>query len=192
VQRIPIILGSTRDDRRGHLVAAWLLAHVQQHPDIQTEIIDLRDWPLPFFNESPQRKGYSDPIVDRWIERIGDADGYIIIAPEYNHSFSGALKNALDYGLKAWRDKPVGFVAYGGETTGGARAVEQLKLVAIELGMAPIRHDITLPGIMHQFDKSGKLRDAAVEAKVAPFLDLLVRWSEAMQPLHQARLVGAA
>ena len=188
MQRIPIILGSTRDDRRGHLVADWLLTHVQQHPAITTEVIDLRDWPLPFFNESPARGGYSDPIVGRWIERIGAADGYIIISPEYNHSFSGVLKNALDTGLRAWRDKPVGFVAYGGETTGGARAVEQLKLVAVELGMAPIRHDIVLPSIGRQFDEAGDLRDKAIEAKVPPFLDLLVAWSGALQTLHEDKL----
>ncbi len=188
MQRIPIILGSTRDDRRGHLVANWLLDQVQQHPDIASEIIDLRDWPLPFFNESPARGGYSDPIVAQWVARIGAADGYIVISPEYNHSFAGVLKNALDYGFKAWRDKPVGFVAYGGETTGGARAVEQLKLVAVELGMAPIRHDIVLPTIAHQFDAEGKLRDKAIAAKVSPFLDLLVAWSQAMQPLHTETL----
>jgi len=103
------------------------------------ELLDLRDWPLPFFNEevSPAWGPSKNEVAQRWQKRIDLLDGSIMVTPEYNRGPAAVLKNALDYAYKEWNQKPVAFVAYGG--VGGARAVEQLRLHAIELQMAPIR-----------------------------------------------------
>ena len=109
--------------------------------------MDLRDFPLPFFDRptAPSREGgkYASPAVTRWSEKIAPADAFVVVTPEYNHGCSAVLKNALDHLFPEWARKPIGFVSYG--SAGGARAIEQLRLVAVELQMWPIRHAIHLP-----------------------------------------------
>ena len=188
IQHVQIIIGSARDERQGERVARWLTDEISSSPvaaDLSIEVIDLRDWPLPFFNEHPASGKLDDTIVGEWMRKIAEADAYIIVAPEFNHSFSGALKNALDYGYKSWRDKPVAFVGYGGDVVGGARAVEQLRLVAIELQMAPIRNAIYLPGVRGQFDEHGALRNPQLAGKAPLLVEQLLWWSRALQAARQ-------
>lgn len=110
--------------------------------------MDLRDYPLPFFNDatSPSQRGgkYPESAIQKWADKIAAADAFIIVSPEYNHGYPGVLKNALDSICPEWANKPVGFLSYG--SAGGARSIEQLRQVVIELGMLPIKNSINLPG----------------------------------------------
>ena len=155
--KIKIILGTTRKGRFGDKPAHWILDEARALPDVDVELLDLRDYPLPHFDEpaSPMwKKGvYDDEGVQRWADRIADGDAFVIVSPEYNHGYSAVLKNAIDYIYPEWVNKPVGFVSYG--NAGGARAVEQLRQVAIEMQMWPIRSAIHLPvavylAVMHE------------------------------------------
>jgi NAD(P)H-dependent FMN reductase len=113
---IQVILGSTRQGRSGEKVARWFMSHAEARADIDVELVDLRDWPLPFFDQQmpPMMGGYSDPEQQRWAEQVARADGYVLVTPEYNHGYPAVLKNALDHLFAEWNGKPVGFVGYGG------------------------------------------------------------------------------
>lgn len=145
--KIHVIIGSTRQNRFSEKPAQYIFDELKKKEDIQAELIDLRDWPLPFFDEpmSPgMLKGnYSNDLVKKWAAKIGEADGYIMVTPEYNHGYPAVLKNAIDWLFTEWKNKPVGFVSYG--NAGGARSVEQLRQVVIELQMLPIRNAIHIP-----------------------------------------------
>lgn len=144
--KIGVILGSTRDHRVGEKVAQWFMSQADPRPDLEFELIDVRDYTLPFFNEKSSNM-YSptqDPEGLRWQKKVGEFDGYVIIAAEYNHGPTAALKNALDYAYIEWIRKPVAFVGYG--SVGAARAIEQLRLIAIELQMAPVRSAVHVQG----------------------------------------------
>ncbi|MFT3700099.1 MAG: NAD(P)H-dependent oxidoreductase [Kofleriaceae bacterium] len=137
--RIGIVLGSTRPGRFADRPANWLLPIAQQRTDATFELVDLRDYPLPFFEEakSPVREASKHPVAVRLSQKIAELDGFIFVTPEYNHSITAVLKNAIDYLYPEWLRKPASFVAYG--NAGGARAVEQLRLILVELQMAPLR-----------------------------------------------------
>ncbi len=145
--KIQVIIGSTRENRFSEKAASWIFEEAKKRPELEVELVDLRDYDLPFFDQpmSPKMSDgkYTNEIAKKWADKIGEADGYIIVSPEYNHGYSAVLKNALDWVYKEWNQKPVGFVSYGG--VGGARAVEQLRLVAIELQLMPIHTSINIP-----------------------------------------------
>jgi len=119
----------------------------KKNPDIDAEILDLRDYPMPFFDEpvstSSKKEPFKNEAVAKWTAKIAEADAYVIIAPEYNHSMPAVLKNALDYVYQEWNNKPLGFVSYG--SVMGARSVEQLRLIAVELQLVPIRNTVHVP-----------------------------------------------
>ena len=144
---VKVILGSTREGRFGDKPAHWIVGEAAKLPGVDAELLDLRDFPLPFFDRptSPSREGgvYQNPVVARWAERVATADAYIVVSPEYNHGYPAVLKNAFDHICFEWARKPIGFLSYGG--VGGARAVEQLRLVAVELQMWPIKSALPLP-----------------------------------------------
>lgn len=144
--QVKVIIGSTREGRFGDKPATWV-AKLLTEQGISAEVLDLRDFDMPFFNEaetpSYKSKPYAHPAVVRWTEKINEGDAYIVIAPEYNHGYPAVLKNAMDYVYQEWNNKPIAFVAYGSAM--GARSVEQLREVAIELQMAPIRNAIHMP-----------------------------------------------
>jgi NAD(P)H-dependent FMN reductase len=144
---VKVILGTTREGRFGDKPAHWILGEASKQPGVEAELLDLRDFPLPFFDRpmAPVREGgvYPDPAVTRWAAEVAKADAYIVVAPEYNHGYSAVLKNAFDHTFPEWGRKPIGFVSYG--NAGGARAVEQLRMVAVELQMWPIRSALHLP-----------------------------------------------
>lgn len=144
---LKIILGSTRQGRFSEKPGRWALDEIKSKSGITAELLDLRDYPMPFFDQplSPAMSGgaYTDETVIKWAAKIGEADGFIIIAPEYNHGYPAVLKNALDSIYSEWNKKPVGFVGYGG--AGGARSIEQLRQVAVELQMAPTRNAVHMP-----------------------------------------------
>jgi NAD(P)H-dependent FMN reductase len=137
--KIGIIVGSTRPGRFADHPAKWINEIAGQRAEFDVELLDLRDWPLPFFNEetSPAWGPSKNEVAQRWQKKIDSLDGFIVIAAEYNRGPTAVLKNALDYGYKEWNKKPIAFVGYGG--VGGARSVEQLRLHSVELQMAPTR-----------------------------------------------------
>lgn len=136
---IGIVIGSTREGRFGEKPAHWIHEIAKQRTDLAFELIDLRDHPLPFFNEpaSPAWGPVKNEAAQRWAAKLATLDGLIVVTPEYNHGAPAVLKNALDYAYAEFGRKPIAFVGYGG--VGAARAVEQLRLVATELQMAPVR-----------------------------------------------------
>ncbi len=140
--RVGIIIGSTREGRFGEKPAHWIHQIAKERSDLDVELIDLRDHPLPFFNEpmSPAWAPVKNEAARRWADKLATLDGLIVVTPEYNHGPSAVLKNAFDYAYKEFIRKPIGFVGYGG--VGAARAVEQLRLVAVELQMAPVRNAV--------------------------------------------------
>ncbi|WP_210527384.1 NADPH-dependent FMN reductase [Rubellimicrobium arenae] len=144
--KIALIIGSTRQARWADKPAQWALKKMQERGDIDVELVDLRDFDLPFFNEvaSNAYVPSQDPHAVRWQETVAGFDGYVFLVAEYNRSITGALKNALDQDYVNWGRKPMGVVAYG--SVGGARAVEHLRLIAVELQMVPVRAGVHIGG----------------------------------------------
>jgi len=137
--KIAIIVGSTRAARFADVPTQWIAKIAKSHADIDVEIVDLRDWPLPFFDEvaSSAWAPSQNEVAQRWQKKVAEFDGFIFTAAEYNHGPTAVLKNAIDYAANEWNKKPAGFVGYG--SVGGSRAVEHLRLAAVELQMAPVK-----------------------------------------------------
>lgn len=182
--KIGIIISTTREGRFGDKPAQWIYELAQQRDTAEFEIVDLRDYPLPFFEElkSPAWETPQNEVAQRWGQKMAELDGYIFITAEYNHSVSGVLKNALDYAYPEFHRKPAAFVGYGG--VGGARAIEQLRLILVELQIAPLRSAVHIGvteylGIVQQ----GKtLADFPYLAQSAgQLLDDLVWWTNTLK-----------
>jgi NAD(P)H-dependent FMN reductase len=189
--RISVIVGSVRRNRFADQPAAWIHDHLARRGDVEAELLDLADYPMPFYEEpiSPARKQapYAHAVVEAWTARIGAADGFVIVTPEYNHSFPAVVKNALDYVYREWSRKPVAFIGYG--ALGGVRAVEQLRLVAIELQMAPIRAALHLPSevmMAHRQDEAVAPKLAALDGAARAMLDDLLWWTNALRAARHA------
>ena len=167
---IKIIVGSTREGRFSDQPARWIAEQIKKREGVVVEILDLRDYHLPFFDQSVspgyKQEPYQNEVVASFTKKIGEGEAFIMVTPEYNHGTSGVLKNAVDWVYQEWNNKPVAFIGYGG--VGGARAVEQLRLNSIELQMAPIRNSVHFPGEQYFQVLFGKM-----EAK-----DLFARHSE--------------
>ena len=140
--QIALIIGSTRDARFADKPAEWMLKQARARSDMDVEVVDLRVHPLPFFNEvaSNMRAPSQDPEAIRWQQTIAGYDGFIFVVAEYNHSITGSLKNALDQAYKEWNHKPFTAIAYGG--VGGARALEHLRGISVELQMVSTRNAV--------------------------------------------------
>ncbi|HWN35999.1 MAG TPA: NAD(P)H-dependent oxidoreductase [Pseudonocardia sp.] len=182
--KIGIILGSTRPGRNGEAVAKWVYEVAARRTDAEFELVDLATFELPHLDEAipPSMGQYAQPHTRAWAEKIATFDGFVFVTPEYNHSTSGALKNAIDFLYGEWNNKAAGFVSYGG--VGGTRAVEHLRLIMSELQVATVRAQVALslhtdfenfstfhPGV-HQID--------ALNAT----LDQVIAWSGALRPVR--------
>jgi NAD(P)H-dependent FMN reductase len=183
--RIGIILGSTRPNRNGEQVAKWAYDIASQRSDAEFELVDLRDYPLPHLDEPlpPSMGQYQNEHTRQWAAKIASFDGFVFVTPEYNHSTSGVLKNAIDFLYAEWNNKAVGFVSYG--AVGGARAAEHLRLVAAELQMADVRQQVTL-SLLTEFEnfsvfKPGDYNRSALDT----LLDQVIAWSSALAPLRE-------
>jgi NAD(P)H-dependent FMN reductase len=189
---IAIILGSTRPGRRGEGVAKWAYEIAQQRTDADFELIDLADYPLPHLDEPmpPAMGHYQNQHTKDWAATISRFDGFVFVTPEYNHSTSGVLKNAIDYLFAEWNNKAMGVVSYG--VIGGARAAEHLRLIAGELKMAGVRTNVTL-SLINDFEN---FTDFAPGAYQGPALDTLlgevIAWSEALAPLRTVEDASSA
>ena len=183
--RIGIILGSTRPNRNGEQVARWVYDNASLRSDAKFELVDLRDYPLPHLDEPlpPSMGQYQNDHTRQWADKIASFDGFVFVTPEYNHSTSGVLKNAIDYLYAEWNNKAVGFVSYG--SVGGARAVEHLRLVAGELQMADVRQQVAL-SLLTEFENFSVFRPGDYNrAALDTLLDQVIAWSTALAPLRQ-------
>ncbi len=190
--KIAVILGSTRPGRRGEAVAEWVLEQAAGRADARYELVDLKDFPLPHLDEAipPSMAQYANEHTKAWADKVASYDGYIFVTPEYNHSTSGVLKNAIDYLYTEWNNKAAAFVAYG--SVGGARAVEHLRGIASELQLAHVRQGLNF-SMFTDFEnwsvfKPGPQHEAA--AKV--MFDQLEAWTRAMVTVRAPQVaVGA-
>jgi NAD(P)H-dependent FMN reductase len=190
--RIGIILGSTRPNRNGEQVAKWVYETAALRSDADFELIDLRDYPLPHLDEPlpPSMGQYQNDHTKEWSDKIASFDGFVIVTPEYNHSTSGVLKNAIDYLYAEWNNKAVGFVSYG--AVGGARAAEQLRLISGELQLADVRQQVAL-SLLTDFENYSVFKPSAYHvAALNTLLDQVVTWTIALAPLRQSRDEAAA
>jgi NAD(P)H-dependent FMN reductase len=185
---IGIILGSTRPGRRGEVVAKWVLEVASKRTDAEFSLIDLADYPLPHLDEPmpPSMGQYQNQHTKDWAATIAQFDGFVFVTPEYNHSTSGVLKNAIDYLYSEWNNKALGVVSYG--AVGGARAAEHLRLIAGELQMADVRTNVALS----MFTDFQNFTDFAPGEHQGQALDTLlgevIAWSEALAPLRNVAI----
>jgi NAD(P)H-dependent FMN reductase len=193
--KLEVIVGSTRPTRAADRVFPWVVDRAQRHGTFEVELLDLRDWQLPFFQEHSGTIGdladptYSDPIVKAWNKKIAEGDAYLIVTAEYNHSVPGQLKNAIDsvFVSFALRNKPVGFVGYSGGIAAGTRAVEHLALIVIEAEAVPIRDTVLIPFVADAFGEDGNPVAPATATALSITLDDLAWWSNV---LSRARAEG--
>jgi len=182
---IGIILGSTRPGRKGDQVANWVLAQAATRTEANYELIDLADFALPHLDEAmPASMGqYANDHTKAWAEKISGFDGFVFVTPEYNHSTSGALKNALDYLYQEWNNKAAAFVSYGGG--GGMRAVEHLRLIVGELQMADVRAQVAF-SLHTDFESYTTLTPGPQHAAgLATLFDQLESWSGALRTVRE-------
>ena len=191
---ISIVVGSTRDNRFSDKPARWIASHLGQRAGVETRLLDLREFPLPFFESAippamPGRLPYEDEAVRRWTAAIAASDGFVIATPEYNFGTSGVLKNAIDWVYPEWNRKAVAFVGWGSQ--GGVRAVQQLRETAVELQMAPVRTSIQIPmsTLMAHFqgnDDGIQAGLAALDAQAGAMIDDLLWWTRALEAARVA------
>lgn len=187
--KIAIIVGSVRPNRFADHPTKWIRDVIAARGDMEVEVLDLLDYPMPLFNEvsSPAWVPSKDPVAQRWQKKLAEFDGYIVIAAEYNRAPTGALKNALDYAYNELGRKPIAYVGYG--SVGGARAIEHLRLMAVEQQMAPVRTAVHIPWAAYlAVTNEGKsLNDFGYLADGAkPMLDQLLWWTNALRTARQA------
>ena len=183
--KIGIIIGSTRPGRNGEAVAKWVYEISKKRTDAEFELVDIADYNLPLLDEPypAMMHQYTKEHTKVWSAKISEFDGFIFVTPEYNHSTSGALKNAIDYLSLEWNNKAAAFVSYG--SMGGVRAVEHLRLIAGELQMADVRSQVTL-SLFTDFVNMSEFKPADLhEASLVSLLDQVIAWSNALKTLRK-------
>ncbi len=184
--KIAIIVSSTRPTRFADIPTAWIKAQAEARNDMDVEVLDLRDYPMPFFDEvaSNAWAPSQNEVAVKWQKKLAEFDGYVFVVAEYNRSITGALKNALDQAYVEWAHKPAGVVAYG--SVGGTRAAEHLRLIAVELQMVPVRNGVHIGGgdffkVHPGFGGTGNLADIAgsIEPSAKAMLDDMAWWAKA-------------
>jgi NAD(P)H-dependent FMN reductase len=192
---IKIITSTTRPGRNADTVLPWLTDRLATDDRFDVEVLDLRDWRLPLFQETRETLGdprdptYSDPMVRAWNRKLAEGHGFVFLTTEYNHSVPGELKNALDnvFVSFAFRNKPVGFVGYSGGPIGAARAVEHLAHIVIEGEGVPLRNTVLIGGVAEAFGPDGEPVNPRTEAALRVMRDDLAWW---MAALDRARAEG--
>lgn len=163
--RLAVVIGSVREGRFGPVVARWFAARARRRDEFAVDVVDLAE------------TGLGDDLG----ARVEAADAVVVVTPEYNHSFPGPLKTAIDATGGSWRAKPIGFVAYGG-LSGGLRAVEQLRPVFAELHAVTVRDTVSFHGAWQRFDSRGEAHDDAADEAATVLLDSLVWWAGVLRP----------
>jgi NAD(P)H-dependent FMN reductase len=171
--RLAVIVGCVPEGRVGPMVADWFIGQARDHADFDVDVVDLERTPAPE------------------LDRVEAAEAFVVVTPEYNHSFPGPLKSAIDSVVKEWRAKPIGFVCYGG-MSGGLRAVEQLRLVFAELHAVTVRETVSFHRAWDEFDETGQPRHpAAIGVAATALLNQLSWWAAALRAAKQVRPYGS-
>lgn len=195
--KIGIIISSTRASRFADKPAQWILEKANQHAEIDAELVDLRDFDLPFFNEMASNLWMpsSDPKAVAWQKKVGEFDGFIFVVAEYNRSITGALKNALDQAYVEWNNKPFGMVAYG--SVGGTRAAEHLRGIGVELQMVSTRSAVHIGGgdffAVHPLGQQNKPMsdiEGSIGAGATDMLAQLVWWGKATKAARAGQVAA--
>lgn len=184
---ISVIVGSTRQSRFSEQPAQWILQHLKKRDGVDARLLDLRDFPMPFFDQpvspaTPGRSPYAHDVVKTWTAAIAQSDGFVFVTPEYNYGPAAVLKNAIDWVYPEWNRKAAGFVSYGSAM--GARAVQQLRETAIELQLAPVRSSVHIPVATLWAHYMGGDVDAGLtelEASAGALIDDLLWWTAALK-----------
>jgi NAD(P)H-dependent FMN reductase len=174
---IPVLLGTNRKERKSAHVAKWLVGEMEKRPEIRTRLFDVAEFALP-------QDDYGQGLKDRfpeWRDAIVQADGLVIVSPEYNHGYPGVLKAVLDLLLREYVHKAVAFVGVSAGPWGGTRVIEAMVPMCRELGLAVTFADLNFPFVEKTFDDQGKLLDKAFEPRVKGFLDELVWMSRVLK-----------
>ncbi|WFA08927.1 NAD(P)H-dependent oxidoreductase [Tissierella sp. Yu-01] len=182
--KIGIIIGSTRPGRNAEQVAKWYYEIAKKRTDAEFELIDIADYDLPLLDEALPAgwNQYANEHTIKWAAKIGEFDGYVMVTPEYNHSTSAALKNAIDYLGVEWANKAVGFVSYGSAM--GVRAVEHLRQIVGELQMADVRQQVMF-SLFTDFEEMQVFKPAEMKIEdVNAQLDQLIAWSKALKTIR--------
>lgn len=185
--KLKIIIGSTRPSRKGPIMAHWLADFAKQNSDFEVEVLDLKEINLPFMDEieHPMLGKYQNPHTLKWSKAIDEADAFVFATPEYNYSFPATLKNAIDYLHKEWKEKPAGFLSYGG-VSGGTRAVQQLKMPLTTLSVVPLTQAVNIPFYWNFIDENNQFKPNEVTEKAAEtMLDKLYQWAEALKGMRE-------
>ena len=193
--KIGVIIGSTRATRFGDKPARWIHDIASRRDDMTVETVDLRDYPMPFFDETASNAWVpsQNEVAQRWQKKVAEFDGYVFVTAEYNRSIPAVLKNALDYAYPEWNRKPAAVVGYGG--VGAARAAEHLRLIAIELQMAPTRTGVHIQGAdFMAVLKGGKtIADLSyLQQNATDMLDQLAWWAKALKTARELPSISSA
>ena len=187
--KIAIIIGTTRAARFGDKPAKWIYGIASQRDDMAVELVDLRDYPMPFFDEAASNAWApsKNEVALRWQKKVAEFDGYIFVTAEYNRGISAVLKNAIDYAYPEWNKKTAAYVGYG--SVGAARAIEQLRLVNVELQMAPMRTGVHIQGadFMAVWQQGKNISELTyLQQNAKDMLDQLVWWTNALKTAREA------
>jgi NAD(P)H-dependent FMN reductase len=185
--RLTIIIGSTRPGRAGLPIATWFAGRARSHGGFDVDVVDLAELNLPLLDEPkhPRLREYVHQHTRDWSAIVDASDAFVIVTPEYNYGYPAALKNAIDYLQQEWRDKPVGFVSYGG-VSAGTRAVQQLKQVVTTLKMLPVFEAVSIPFHAQFMGEDGDVRaNEMMEQAADAMLHELVRVEGALRPLRE-------
>jgi NAD(P)H-dependent FMN reductase len=197
--KIAIIISSTRGTRFADLPTAWIKAQAEARGDMEVEVVDLRDYPMPFFAEVASNAWMptQDAVAVKWQKKLAEFDGYIFVVAEYNRSVTAALKNALDQASVEWAKKPFGAIAYG--SMGGSLALSHLRVIGVELQMVPVRSAVHIGGsdffrVHPGFGGSGNMADieAGILGSAKAMLDDVIWWAKATKSAKTVDLAQAA
>jgi NAD(P)H-dependent FMN reductase len=198
--KIAVIIGSTRKTRFADYPAKWIEAQARARGDMDVELVDLRDYPMPFFDEMASNAWMptQDPTAVKWQKKLAEFDGYVFVVAEYNRSITAALKNALDQAYVEWAKKPFGAIAYG--SMGGTSAMAHLRMIGVELQMVPVRNTVHIAAgdfmkVHPGFGGSGNIADIETNllASAKAMLDDVAWWAKAtMAARAQPAAIAAA
>ena len=179
--KIPVLLGTTRIGRQSLKVARFIVHELERYDDLQTEFLDLANYDFPIMEQRLDHTDTPPPGLHEFSGKLVDADGLLIVAPEYKNGYPGALKNALDYlDPGVLRRKPVGIATVSAGGFGGLNCLAQLRLVCLALGGIPMSEKFPVSKVQEAFDDQGVPRDPTLKEKLRPLLDELLWYTEAV------------
>ena len=188
--KIAVIIGTTRAARFGDKPAKWIHGIAAARADMSVELIDLREYPMPFFDELASNAWVpsKNEVAQRWQKKVAEFDGYVFVTAEYNRSMPAVLKNALDYAFPEWNHKAAAYVGYG--SVGAARSIEHLRLTCVELQMVPTRHGVHIQGadFMAVYQQGKDIKELTyLEPNAKNMLDELYWWTRASMVARAAK-----